>query len=618
MFHYMVKVSSVGDTLTARDTIIDRIEYYNNREHYLLFDGGDESEKRFILVSDKSMDTTMETELKDIFERTVTMEEISVNAIDRMTMKKIRTVKNLMVSSYDYDGNLRTLLVTDTADELIGKVNNMIGFTKYKEFFRNFADYIDRTIDMRAKCLYNVVLINKAEVCLDTHVELLYGLFAAKGLLLEHIMITGTVYEAESTEKATMFLYYIDDDWQTDVDGEHLKASDEVRLLNKIRRSDNIYITAMSQDQYDKLSVLSCFTAAFPNTVNIDNLTSDEKLEFIQSTSEEYGFTVNKDGFVGSRLINVMPLETIELAVRQAATRKLTANDSNNCIEISDIDIKAKKTRKISAMAELESLIGLGMVKETIKEIVTFLKKRGKDAVPCLHMCFRGNPGGGKTTVARIIARIFYEAGIIKKNLLVETDRGGLVGVYVGQTAAKTTNKIESALGGILFIDEAYSLFVGENIDYGNEAVATLVKAMEDKRDELVVILAGYTKEMDDMLSMNPGLRDRVSFYIDFPDFTESELLKIFEKLCKDNKYKLTQSAKENLLDGFSRMVAVNSQNFSNGRLVRKLFERTRIKQALRCSNNFITDTDIQAVFAEADIASMFEGINCAQIGFRA
>jgi hypothetical protein len=165
------------------------------------------------------------------------------------------------------------------------------------------------------------------------------------------------------------------------------------------------------------------------------------------------------------------------------------------------------------AFDELDRLVGLENVKRTVKEIVIFLRKRGKNAVPCLHMVFRGNPGTAKTTVARMIARIFYESGITEKNLLVETGRAGLIGGYVGQTALKTEKQINKSLGGVLFIDEAYSLFTGDNRDYGNEAVATLVKAMEDKRDKFICIMAGYTDEINSMIDMNPGLRDRVQFY---------------------------------------------------------------------------------------------------------
>ena len=231
-------------------------------------------------------------------------------------------------------------------------------------------------------------------------------------------------------------------------------------------------------------------------------------------------------------------------------------------------------------------------------------------------MCFRGNPGVGKTTVARIIARIFYEVGVIKKNLLVETDRGGLCGQYIGETAKMTNQQIQKAMGGVLFIDEAYSLNAHSKKDYGHEAVATLVKEMEDKRDEFVCILAGYTKEMDAMLEMNPGLRDRVQFYIDFPDYNEHELLQIFEKMCKDNKYELSEAARDYLIGEFSRVIAAKSRNFSNGRFARKVFERVQMKQGNRANRDdyTITDEDIKAAFAEPDILALLENTTSCEV----
>jgi AAA+ superfamily predicted ATPase len=270
----------------------------------------------------------------------------------------------------------------------------------------------------------------------------------------------------------------------------------------------------------------------------------------------------------------------------------------------------------ISAFYEFDRLVGLESVKRTVKEIVTFLQKRGRDAVPCLHMVFRGNPGTAKTTVARIIARIFAESGITSKNLMVETDRVGLIGGYIGQTALKTEKQIKKSMGGVLFIDEAYSLFTGDGQDYGNEAVATLVKAMEDNRDRFVCVLAGYPDEMDKMIDMNPGLRDRVQFYIDFPDYTEAELMLILEGFCKDKRYRLSKSARAAVSAEFSRLVRAKGKNFSNGRLVRKIFERICIKQAQRADDNIITEEDVAAALAEPDLAAMRKGR--AKIGFAA
>lgn len=195
-----------------------------------------------------------------------------------------------------------------------------------------------------------------------------------------------------------------------------------------------------------------------------------------------------------------------------------------------------KKTskNKLPPMEELNSMIGISQVKNQIEQIVNFIKvNKQKDTLPSLHMCFLGNPGTGKTTVARIIGRIFAEMKILSdKEIFVEAQRTDLIGEYVGSTAPKTKRKVEKANGGVLFIDEAYSLCPKDyGFDYGKECIATLMKEMEDKRESLCVILAGYTKETKEMLEVNPGFESRIQFYIEFPDYTEEELYEIFKKM---------------------------------------------------------------------------------------
>ena len=616
MYHYTLKVPENADELTPMVTIIDRIDYYNDSNHYIFFDSYQKSVLRFLLVTKKRITKEMHDGLKNIFGIPVKTEPLCVKQIDGKTIKKIHTIKMLMGNNFSYYGDKKSLFVLGTPDKLIKETEAMIGFGSFKTFFKEMNEYIDRTADMRAKCLHNVVLINNSGINIDAHIDLLCGLYASKGLLYEHAVITIDVDDACAATHESKCIFAVNDSWGFESDGEYLNANDEVKLLRKIVKSENIYITTMNQEQYDKISMLDCFASAFPNIVTLEKLSDEEKINYVCTVADEYGFTVNTEGFEKNRFVTASSVEKIESSLRQAIHKKIKVNNNDFSLDIADIDTKAKKIKKTTSFDELEKLIGLEGVKSTVSEIVAFLKRKGKNAVPCLHMCFTGNPGTGKTTVARIIARIFYEAGITKKNLLVETERGGLIGMYVGHTAKKTANKIESAMGGVLFIDEAYSLFSESGIDYGHEAVATLVKAMEDKRDDFVCILAGYTNEMWQMLDMNPGLRDRVQFYIDFPDYNEAELMKIFENLCKENKYKLTKTCKDTLGEGFSRFIAAKGQNFSNGRFVRKIFERTRMKQALRASNNIITEDDIQAVFAEKDIAALFNGKGQKPIGF--
>lgn len=241
------------------------------------------------------------------------------------------------------------------------------------------------------------------------------------------------------------------------------------------------------------------------------------------------------------------------------------------------------------SLDSLDHLIGLKEVKNDIKSLVNFITVNQKRKtlgmkVPSVsyHCVFTGNPGTGKTTVARILAGIYKNLGIVETGQLVETDRSGLVAEYVGQTAVKTNKIIDKAIGGVLFIDEAYSLVQGGDNDYGKEAISTLLKRMEDDRDKLVVILAGYTKEMEDFINSNPGLRSRFSRYIHFPDYTAEELFQIFELNMQKFEYHLSDDAKPFLQKLLEERVAHKRKDFGNAREVRNLFEKVVESQADR------------------------------------
>lgn len=239
---------------------------------------------------------------------------------------------------------------------------------------------------------------------------------------------------------------------------------------------------------------------------------------------------------------------------------------------------------------ELNDLIGLEEVKAEVRSLANFVKvQKQREAkglkTPNLsyHLVFTGSPGTGKTTVARIVARIYKDLGILKKGHLVETDRSGLIGQYVGQTAPRVNAMCDSALNGVLFIDEAYAITQSESgNDYGAEAVATLLKRMEDDRDRLVVIVAGYTNEMKKFIDANPGLQSRFNRYIHFPDYSSDDLYKIFRKYLKKNEYTITKEAAAYLKERLDYAVEHKDRNFGNARFVRNVFEKTIQAQANR------------------------------------
>lgn len=258
--------------------------------------------------------------------------------------------------------------------------------------------------------------------------------------------------------------------------------------------------------------------------------------------------------------------------------KEIEKNNTNNECE----------TEERSALEELDGLIGLQTVKNEVNNLINFVrmskmrKEKGMKSLPLsLHMVFTGNPGTGKTTVARLLGRIYKDIGLLSKGHLVEVDRAGLVSGYVGQTALKTKEVIDSALGGILFIDEAYTLAKGDN-DFGQEAIDTILKAMEDHRNDLIVIVAGYPELMEKFVTSNPGLKSRFSKILRFPDYSADELEAVFYEFCKKYEYVLSPEADVFLKNYMVTLVEEKSTNFANARDVRNFFEQAIRNQASR------------------------------------
>jgi len=251
-------------------------------------------------------------------------------------------------------------------------------------------------------------------------------------------------------------------------------------------------------------------------------------------------------------------------------------HNNNNTVNIQEI------------LKELNELVGLDTIKKFIYELYAFIeiqKKREKKNLATeplvLHMVFSGNPGTGKTTVARLMSRLFKELGLLEKGHIVECERADLVGEYIGHTANKTKEVIKKALGGVLFIDEAYSLARGGEKDFGKEAIDTLVKAMEDHKEELVLILAGYKDEMEYFISTNPGIRSRFPIHITFPDYSIDELVSIGELMLSKRQYCFTPESKRTFRKIIQEM-ALKHPHSGNARMVRNVIERAIRKQAVR------------------------------------
>ncbi|MBB6216700.1 stage V sporulation protein K [Anaerosolibacter carboniphilus] len=265
------------------------------------------------------------------------------------------------------------------------------------------------------------------------------------------------------------------------------------------------------------------------------------------------------------------------------AIQKITVNSKANANE------KNKEESLEALIKELDQMVGLEKIKIFVKEIYAYIeiqKKRKDEQLLTdslvMHMIFKGNPGTGKTTVARLLGKIFLEMGVLEKGHLIEVERADLVGEYIGHTAVKVRDHIRKAMGGILFIDEAYSLARGGEKDFGKEAIDALVKGMEDYKENLVLILAGYHDEMEIFLKSNPGLKSRFPIHIDFPDYELDDLLRIGDLMVEKREYRLSMSAKAKLAKIVTKKRMEDRVLSGNARLVRNIIERAIRKQAVR------------------------------------
>ena len=382
-----------------------------------------------------------------------------------------------------------------------------------------------------------------------------------------------------------------------------------------------------SRDAADQLGKIDAAAGDMHETLNdtlaetmelIEKLTKSGLGDF-EGLEQFAGGTAGAGGTASPSLVDMMEQGVKPAEGKEEAKTEVKAEAVQKAEDVKTANAEAAEEKEPEKtleelLAEMDELVGLEAVKKDIRTMMNFIrvcklrKERGMKA-PDLsyHMVFSGNPGTGKTTIARMLAQLYKAIGVLKEGQLVEVDRSGLIAGYQGQTAIKTQEVIQSAIGGVLFIDEAYALVESDNDTYGKECIATILKAMEDHRDELIVIVAGYDDLMEKFIDSNPGLKSRFNKYIHFPDYNGEEMMAIFQIRCKSNGYETDAEAAQLLQAVFNDMYDTRDENFGNGRTVRNIFEKVINCQATRlAADEDITDEELR-VLTVADVKEALE-----------
>ncbi len=503
----------------------------------------------------------------------------------------------------------------DEEDEkIINELDNLCGVVQNKDILRNIILYIklkqNNELDFGN---YNIIIRNNSSYNLLNDLITVCAKIFSKYDIIENNRICYLDKILNSRRDCPFDKIAGIEDSIIVINDKKLKISynDEYKNLSKIINQFNNKIFIFEDTNYCEGEIDAELGNLSHFRMTIDKISIDDKVMYCENSLDKYSIKYKKQDIRNYADVPFWILKNmITKLLIECKTKKLDFVDKQMLKKNKEFYSKSttrkrnqrntKKNEEKDIKEDLNALIGLKDIKEQISKILNYVKlNKERGQMPSLHMCFTGNPGTGKTSIARVIGKIFEEENILSgSGDFVEIHGRDLVAKYVGWTAQKVHETVEKAIGGVLFIDEAYSLVSNTRGSFEDEAIATLIKEMEDHRNEICIILAGYNEEMKNLMDLNPGFESRIQFTINFPDYSTEELLEIFNGLCQNEKYKLSKNCKEILANNFNK--AKGEKNFGNGRYVRNLFEKVKFEQADRIiqSNskaiNLITKKDIE------------------------
>lgn len=606
-----------------------------------------------ILKIDKEFENSIEEYIKNTYKSSLMDEYTYIDYLYKLIVfnkyKILNSSDEFGKDDIPEEENLREV------EEILNDINSLVGLADVKENIREFIKYIDYTkkIDTEGFANLNMIFKGNSGTGKTTVARLVAELFYKLGFIRENKIIEVTSKDLIGShlgETAPKTQSVID----TALDGVLLIDEAYTIMASKGGTSSNYASECMAtiskamEIYKDRLVIIFAgYTKEMNDFINnnqglmsrigyeieFPDFTKEELIQIFKDEVNGNEFQIedgvldkieriivkNKIGrnFGNARFVKNLFDKLVLVHSANYEDEKLLKTITKRDIEILE-ETKKDKTRTIDdILKDLNSLIGIQKVKDRINGFVSVIELNKKlERTPDfnMHMIFKGNAGTGKTTVARLLAEVYYNLGYVKRNKLVEVQSQDLIGEFLGQTGPKTQAVIESALDGVLFIDEAYSIMEhgGQNASYSAECVATLLKAMEDYQGRLIIIFAGYTEEMKRFRDLNPGLKSRIGYEIDFDDYSLEELMQIFDKKAQEKGFKTDNKAREKVEEIMRK--AMNVENFGNGRFVENTLQKIIIEHAIKTRN--IMDTERLLTFTEEDISEIKAEESRKRIGF--